>query len=292
MAENILCKCSHAAVKGEEGNRIEDISLSVRKKQIIALISEDESGADVLKLMAGLYVPDCGRIVYPGMTKQDRIRFPKKIQYVPDDIVCYAGLSVKEFLHGMANGDEEMEANGARLLSVFEIDEKETLLDMTFEKNRLVSVIQAMMMKPMLLLLNRPYDMMREKTYRLLLKEMIEQYYEGTALVIASQSYENMVLPCHTYLFLENGKVRARYDRNQLPKPSKVVTMWGGELSALLPEKMDMLIQRRNYYRFLYREQNMQELAIRLSKTGCDDFNIEELTMEEELFGNYERWLT
>lgn len=292
MSEDILCSCSHAAVKGEQGNLLEDISLSIRRKEVIALISEDESAGTVLKLMAGLYVPDSGKIVYPGLTKQDLTGFPKKIQYVPDDIVCYAGLSVKEFLHGMSNGNEEIGANMARLLSTFGIDENEALLEMTFEQNRLVSIIQAMMAKPVLLFMNRPYDMLKKKTYQLLLKEIIEQYFEGTAIVIAAQSYEDVVLPCNKYIFFENGKVRAGYDRTQLPQPSKVVTMWGGELSAMLPEKMEMLAQGRQYFRFLYREQNMQELAFRLSKTGCDNFNIEELTMEEELFGNYERWLS
>ncbi len=291
MAEDILWSCSHAAVKGEEGNRIEDISLVLRKKQITALISEDESAGEVLKLIAGLYVPDRGNVDYPCMPEQKGTFVHKRFQYVPDDIVCYDGLNVKEFLHGMANGNEELEEAAKRLVDIFGIDEKEPLLEMTFEQNRLVSMIQAMMAKPLLLLLNRPYDMLRENTYRLLIRELIGQFFDGTALVMAAQSYDNLIMPCHKYLFLESGKIKACYNRDQLPRPSKVVTMWGGDISSLLPEKMEVLVKRRNYFRFLYREQSMRELAIRLSKTGCDNFNIEELTMEEEIFHNYERWL-
>lgn len=291
MAEDILWSCSHAAVKGEEGNRIEDISLILRKKQITALISEDESAGDILKLIAGLYVPDCGKVEYPCMAEQKGTFVHKRFQYVPDDIVCYDRLNVKQFLHGMAKGNEEMEEAARRLVDIFEIDEKEPLLEMTFEQNRLVSMIQAMMAKPLLLLLNRPYDMLQENTYRLLLKQLVEQFSDGTSLVLAAQSYDDLIMPCHNYVFLESGKIKACYRRSQLPRPSKVVTMWGGDISSLLPEKTEVLIKRRDYLRFLYREQNMRELAIRLSKTGCDNFNIEELTMEEEIFHNYERWL-
>lgn len=292
MPEDILCSCQHVTVKGKQENQLDDISLLVREKQIIALISEDESAGNVLKLMAGLHVPDGGRIAGSCMTKQERTRFPKKMQYVPDDIVCYDRLKVKEFLHGMANGGKEIGENAARLLSIFDIDENETLLEMTFEKNRLVAIIQAMMVEPELLLLNRPYNMLRKKTYYLLLKEIIQQYLGGTSLMIAAESYEEIVLPCNRYLFMENGKVTAEYDRSQLPKPAKVVTVWGGDISSFLPEKMKILIQTHRMVRFLYREFDMQKLACQVSKTGCDNFTIEELTMEEELFGHYERWLS
>lgn len=292
MSENVLCCCSHVSVRGKQENLIEDLSLSVAEKELVALISEDESAGDVLKLIAGLYMPDHGKIVYPDKVKQDRTGFPKRSQYVPDDIVCYDGLRVKEFLQGMSRRDEEMQAEAARLLGVFDIDEEEALLEMTFEQNRLVSIIQAMMAKPELLLMNRPYNMLKKRTYRLLLKEMIHSYREGTAIVIAAESFEELVMPCNKYVFLDKGKVTACYDRTKLPKRPKVVTMWGGDISPFLPEKMRILVRRKGYVRFLYRERNMRELAVRLSKTGCDNFNIEEITMEEELFHDYERWLS
>lgn len=292
MPENVLCNCSHVSVMGKQGNLLEDISLSVREKELVALISEDESAGDVLKLIAGLYVPDHGKIACADTVKQDGTGFTRKIQYIPDDIVCYDGLTVKEFLYGMSKQDDELEAEAARLLDVFDVDGTEELLEMTFEQNRLVSIIQAMMAKPVLLLMNRPYDMLRKRTYQLLLKEMIGQYYGGTSIVIAAESFEDLVMPCHKYVYLDGGKVTGIYTRNQLPKVPKVVTMWGGDVSPFLPEKMEMLVRNTQYVRFLYREQDMQELAARLSKTGCDNFNIEEITMEEELFHNYERWLS
>lgn len=292
MSENVLYNCSHLSVRGKQGNLLEDISLSVGEKELITLISEDESAGDVLKLIAGLYMPDCGKIVYSDRIRQDRTGFSKKLQYVPDDIVCYDGLSVKEFLYGMSRQDERVETEAERLLDVFGIDEREELLEMTFEQNRLVSIIQAMMAKPALLLMNRPYNMLKKRTYKRLLKEMIERYMEGTTIVVAAQSYEDVVMPCNKYVYLEEGKVTACYTRTQLPKLPKVVTMWGGDVSPFLPEKMEILTKRSSYVRFLYREQNMQDLAMRLSKTGCHNFNIEELTMEEELSHNYERWLS
>lgn len=291
MSDNVLCSCSHVSVRGKKEIALEDFSLSVREKELIALISEDESAGSVLKLMAGLYMPDHGKIVYSDMVKQDRVVFPKEIQYIPNDIVCYDGLTVKEFLRGMSKRDEEVKKEAARLLDVFDIDENEALLEMTFEQNRLVSIIQAMMAKPVFLLMDRPYDMLGDKAYKLLLKEMIGQYFEGTAMVIAAEHFEDLVMPCHQYLFLDEGKITAHYTRTQLPRLPKVVTIWGGDISSFQREKMEILVRKKQYIRFLYRETDIKELAVRLAKTGCDNFNIEELSMEEEIFHNYERWL-
>ena len=90
---------------------------------------------------------------------------------------------------------------------------------------------------------------------------------------------------------MNEGKVTARYNRSRLPRLSKVVTMWGGDASAFQQEKMEVLVRRKQYVRFLYREQNVQDLAAQLVRSGCENFNIEELSMEEEIFHNYERWL-
>lgn len=291
MSENVLCRCSHVSVRGKKEIILEDFSMTVREKELVALISEDGSAGAVLKLMAGLYMPDHGKIAYPDMAGREKTVFPKKVQYVPDDIVCYAGLSVKEFLHGMTGRDERLAAEAARLLTAFGIDENEALLEMTFEQNRLVSIIQAMMAKPVLLLMDRPYDMLGDKAYKLLLKEMIGQYSEGTAMVIAAEHFEDIVMPCHQYLFLDEGKIASHCNRSQLPRLPKVVTIWGGDISSFQREKMEILVRKKQYIRFLYRETDIKELAVRLAKTGCDNFNIEELSMEEEIFHNYERWL-
>lgn len=329
MPDNIICQMDYAAVNGQQNTEVKDISLNIIENHLTVLISEDESAGRILEVMGGLQEIQSGKIEYPGLKsvwlkkgihaqeegiqsgrvaysrlkavtrtgngadeEEDTGVFYKPIQYVPDDIVCYSGLTVGTFLQGMAGGSQEMIREAVRLLSLFKIDVNEQLLDMTFEQNRLVSVIQAMMAKPALLLLNRPYNMLKERTYKLLLKEIVDLYARGTTVVLAAEHYEDVVLPAHEYVFIKEGKIIGKFARNQLPVPAKVVTLWGGSTSPMLSEKMTMLTKRKGFCRFLYNEQNMKELALRISITGCRNFNIEELTMEEMLFANYERWIS
>ena len=83
---------------------------------------------------------------------------------------------------------------------------------------------------------------------------MIGQYFEGTAMVIAAEHFEDLVMPCHQYLFLDEGKITAHYTRTQLPRLPKVVTIWGGDISSFQREKMEILVRKKQYIRFLYRE--------------------------------------
>lgn len=329
MPDNIICRMNHVAVSEQPNIELEDISLNIIENHLTALISEDGSAGRILEVMAGLKEVQLGKLDYPGLKSiwmkkgihpeegstqsgqvaysrlkavtrtESRIEeeentgtFFKPIQYVPDDIVCYSGLTVGTFLQGMAGGSQELTREAVRLLSLFNIDADEQLLEMTFEQNRLVSVIQAMMAKPALLLLNRPYNMLKERTYKLLLKEIVDSYAKGATVVLAAEHYDDVVLPVHEYVFIKEGKIIGKFARNQLPVPAKVVTLWGGSISPMLSEKMTMLTRRKGYCRFLYNEQNMKELALRISITGCRNFNIEELTMEEMLFENYERWIS
>ncbi|MCM1499669.1 MAG: hypothetical protein NC124_14490 [Clostridium sp.] len=341
MSDNIICRLEHVAVNRQQNIGLEDISLNIAENHLVALISEDESAAEVLKVMAGLQGVQSGKTDYSGLEKvwlkgnghqemadspkrthsqkknlqsakvaYSRLKavtakenpvdekkekpnvFMRRIQYVPDDIVCYDGLTVAAFLQGIAEDDERIFEEAARLINVFHIDKEELLLDMTFEQNRLVSVIQAMMAKPALLLLSRPYDMLTEQTYKLLLKEIVALYAHGSTVVLTAEHYQDVVLPAHDYIFLKDGHMIGNFARNQLPVPAKVITLWGGNVSSMLSAKMTMLVKRKGYCRFLYRETDMKELGLRLSMTGCKNFNIEELTMEEMLFENYERWLS
>lgn len=291
MSKEVLCRCSQVTVKDQHNMLLHDISLQVKKEQITALISEDDSAGEILKLIAGLYQPDKGQITYPGMKNEEVAVYPKKIQYVPDDIICYPDLTVWDFIHGIAKGNEQMEAAAEKLLSLFGINANEQLLEMTFGQNRLVSIIQAVMAQPALLLLNRPYDMLDREDYGRILKEIVNLYSRGAGIVIAVQNYKEIVIPCHEYIFLRNGKIAGQYNRDQLPVPAKVVTLWGGSIASFVRDKMEMLNRNKECIRFLYRESDMKELGVRIAMSGCRNFNVEELTMEEELFEDYERWL-
>lgn len=279
-----ICRVEHMTIHTKQNIQLEDISFDIADNELVSIIGEEDELECIFKGMVGLQPLQSGKVNYDNAEK-------RMVQYVPDDIVCYSNLTVGEFLQGMTCGVEEMAEEAARLLVAFQIEANEQLLDMTFEQNRLVTMIQAMMSNPKILLLDRPSDMLSEKGYEEVIREMITLYHRGSALVIGAKSYEEVVIPCHKYIFIRNGHVAGIYKREELPRPAKVITLWDGGRDSFVAEKMTLLTERTGYCRFLYEESDMKELGVRLALTGARNYNVEELSMEEMLYGEHERWI-
>lgn len=292
MGLEYLCTMSNinVSVKGERV--LENIQYNIKAGVIETFISQDNSASKLLQMIGGFLVADEGEIEYPVYSPRKK-KLSKWLQYVPDDIVCYSDMKVKEFLHGVAIavGHKDAIETAARLCELFEIDVEENLLDMTFEKNRLVAMVQAIMAKPKLLLLDRPYDMIGTQRYDLLLKELVKLKADGATVLIAAEAYDQVKIPCNKYVFLKNGSIYVQYNRKELPTLSKVVQLDNGNPAVFKCDHMMILYSTQKSCCFLYKEESIEELVLKINQSGCTNFTVNELSMEEEVYGEYERWL-
>lgn len=292
MESEYLCTLSNISVFVKGERVLENIQYNIKEAVIETFISKDDSASKLLQIIGGFFVADEGEIAYP-MYSPGKKNLSKWLQYVPDDIVCYSDMKVKEFLQGVAIavGHEDAIETAVRLCGLFEIDLEENLLDMTFEKNRLVAMIQAIMAKPKLLLLDRPYDMIGRQRYALLLKELVKLKADGATILIAAEAYDKVMLPCNQYVFLKDGSIYAQYNRKELPTLSKVVQIENGNPAVMNREHMKILYRTKKSWCFLYKEESVAELVLKIYQSGCTNFTVNELSMEEEVYGEYERWL-
>ena len=292
MGSEYLCTLSNVNVSVNGERVLENIQYNIRQGVIETFISQDNSAGKLLQTIGGFLMADEGEMEYP-MYSPGKKDLSKWLQYVPDDIVCYSDMKVKEFLQGvaMAVGHEDAIETAARLCGLFEIDVEENLLDMTFEKNRLVAMVQAFMAKPKLLLLDRPYDMIGTQRYALLLKELVKLKASGTTVLIAAEAYDKVKIPCNQYIFLKNGSVYAQYNIRELPTLSKVVLLENGNPAVFKHDRMKVLYRTKKSWCFLYKEESVAELVLKVYQSGCTNFTVNELSMEEEVYGEYERWL-
>lgn len=292
MKSEYLCTLSNVSAFVDGERVLENIQYNIKEAVIETFISKDDSASKLLQIIGGFYVADDGEITYP-IYSPGKKNLSKWLQYVPDDIVCYSDMKVKEFFRGVAIavGREDAMETAVRLCSLFEIDMEENLLDMTFEKNRLVAMIQAIMAQPKLLLLDRPYDMIGTQRYGLLLKEFVQLKVKGTTILIASDAYDKVVIPCNQYTFLKDGSIFAQYNRKNLPTLSKVIKLNNGNPAVFNRERMKILYRTKKSCCILYKEESIAELVLKIYQSGCTNFTVNELSMEEEVYGDYERWL-
>lgn len=292
MEEQRICSMQDVRIKGKDGILLQDIQLHINRGNLITIISRDGSGSSILKVLAGLKSIEEGSVEY-GFGEDGQEPLAQFVQYVPDDIICYSDMKVKEFVQGFLYTDKGQDAveEAVRLCDLFGIDMEEELLDMTFEQNRLVAMIQAIAMQPALLLLDMPYDLLSDKAYGMLLKELVRLRMKGTAIVIVADAYNKVVIPCDRYIFLKDGEMYATYRGKELPHPAKVITLDGGVLKYMVHSKMQVLYRTKKRCCILYKEEDVSELIARIYLSGCHNFSVNELSMEEEIYEDYERWM-
>lgn len=273
---DFLCKCN---------------DISIPPKRIMAIIGDREETTQLVSAMAGLGDRKLYKVQYGDEFGRQLKKEPWKLQFVPDDIVCYRDLSAGDFLKGMCVNYEVSEEDKIALLQEFNINIEEKLLEMTFESNRAVSVAASLLAKPTLLLLDKPYDMVSSTMYKKFVKEIVKTYFAGGSVVITAEKYEDVEVLCSDYIFLKNGKADKHFfGRKALPVGSKIVTLWGCES---MPAGMELrpLCKKGDCLRFIYRGGDVKELAMCLERIQCRDFTVEQLRVEEEIYSDYSRWI-
>lgn len=286
-----LCKCNNISLKKNGKILLNEFSLEIPPKRIIALIGDAEASGEILRIIAKRGNGDGGRIEYDSQLKAEIAAAPWKIQYVPDDIVCYRNLSAADFLTGITMNYGDVKEEKARLLEYFEIDAAEKLLEMTFEKNRAVAMMGSLLAKPTLLLLDCPFDMVSPVMYKKIIKEMVKTYFDGGTVVLTADRYEDIEVLCSDYIFIRKGKVEKRYyGRKNLPAAHKIVTIWGCEE---MPGDLGLkpLCKKGDCIRFIYEGEDSGTLASYLNHTVCRKFTVEEMSVGDVIYHDYKRWM-
>lgn len=185
---------------------LRDISLSIEEKQITALLGGNGTGkSTLLRVIAGIEQPSSGRIVYSD--KHSRIgyvpeRFPKHLRFTPREYLHYMGKISgipKENLH------ERIEY----YLHRFQLEELNNHRIMELSKGNIqkVGIIQAILNKPDLLILDEPLSGLDYQAQQGLVEVLVELRDEGSSIVLSyheSNIFESAI--DRTY-YLHNGLI-------------------------------------------------------------------------------------
>lgn len=144
---------------------VEGVSLSVKKGQLVALLGSNGVGkTSILKAIAGLILPDSGKIVFEGREIQGKL--PHLIVRMGIAIVMegrrlFGGLSVEDNLI-LGGGHINKEIRKGTLYELYKrfpiLAEKRELLagSLSGGQQQILAIARALMGKPKLLLLDEP----------------------------------------------------------------------------------------------------------------------------------------
>ncbi len=185
---------------------------TIEKGEICGFIGRNGSGKTVIfKLMTGLLLPDSGTVLVNDENYSGRGGFFPSLGVMietPGFIPHYSGLKNLKILNSMSHNPVPKNEIKA-LMTRLGLDPKNPrpLRTYSLGMRQKLGIIQAVMNKPELLILDEPMNSLDTESVNEIRKLFSELNEKGTTIVIASHIAEDIETLCTRIFRIENGEV-------------------------------------------------------------------------------------
>ena len=188
------------------------VSFGIEKGGVYGFVGRNGSGKTVIfKLMTGLMIPDSGEITIGGENFNAKGKFPDSAGVMietPGFIPHYSGLKNLKILNTMSVNPVPA-AEIAALMTRLGLDPKNRRPARTYSlgMRQKLGIIQAVMNKPELLVLDEPMNSLDDSSVKLVRELFTELNGGGTTIVLASHIAEDIESLCTKKFRIDNASV-------------------------------------------------------------------------------------
>lgn len=189
---------------------LNDINLTFESGKIYGLCGGNGSGKTMLlRAISGLIRPTSGEVKYDGETLKVS-EFPKDIGLMIGYTTMmeeYTGIKNLEIINSIekkCTTDELKELLSKVLLNP---NDKRPVRKYSMGMNQKLTIAQALMGSPKLILLDEPTNSLDEEAVIALRELVLEEKKKGALIIIASHSKEDIEILCDEIITLKLGKV-------------------------------------------------------------------------------------
>ncbi|MEI7725523.1 MAG: ABC transporter ATP-binding protein [Bacteroidota bacterium] len=284
-----IIEINHLTKSYGRSRGIGDLSLKIRQGDIFGFIGPNGAGkSTTIRILLNLIFPTSGSATIFGL---DVVKDSKKIRsrtgYVPSDANMYDRMTVLEFLRfGAAMYDAHNHNKRiGYLLDLFDLSPGRKIPELSMGNKKKVSIIQAMIHQPELLILDEPtsgLDPLIQSRFFDLLHEENEQ---GTTVFFSSHTLSEVQVFCKTVGIVKDGNIVnveeiASLRKKQLKKVRVQLTESGTisqlGLAGIGPVESDA----GKNLSFLY-SGDINVLVEKLAGESLNNLSIEEPSLEE-----------
>ncbi len=228
---------------------LDDVSIDFHSGSIHALLGENGAGKSTLgKILAGLYQPDSGEIIYEG--RPVHLRSPNDaaqigIAMVHQELLFAENLTVAENLcladmpaHGFLVDTAEMRRRATAWMSAIgaEISPDTVLGTLPISKQQLVQVAGGIGRGAKVLIFDEPTSSLSQAESNKLLALIRDLKEQGMTCIYVSHRLDEIFAICDTVTVLRDGKLVETCPIEGLTRDDLVRKMIGRELAASLAE--------------------------------------------------------
>ncbi len=189
---------------------LRDLSMTVPQGAVYGLVGPNGAGkSTAIRLLTGVYTPDCGEITLDGEKVYENPAVKAKIGYIPDDPFYFPTANLEEmrrFYRGTyATFDDDL---FEKLRKVFELPMKTPIRRMSKGMQKQAAFHLTISTRPQMMLLDEPVDgldpVMRRQVMSLILSEVAK---DGTTVLISSHNLRELEDVCDHVGILDHGQM-------------------------------------------------------------------------------------
>ncbi len=193
---------------------LENVAFSIPENCIMGLVGINGSGkSTLLRLMAGVYTPDNGLVLYDGKSPQlETTR--QDIFFLPDDPYYTAQATCKSIFNMYKTFYPHIDESIYReLIGIYSLDEKKPIRNFSKGMRRQLYIAIALAAKPKYLLMDEAFDGLdpvSRKKFKDAIIRIVEE--QGTSVLISSHSLRELEDFCDKFVLIDNKTVRESGD--------------------------------------------------------------------------------
>jgi len=213
---------------------VDDVSFSVEKGQIVGLIGPNGAGKSTLfDLLTGVQPPTEGKVVFQGddITGNGlETNVEKGLVRTFQETRVLGQMTVRENLLVASQLTNQPRERADELLELIELDGKADLLgeSLSYGQQKLVSISQAMMLDPDMILLDEPLAGVNPTMENKILDLVHDMQADGTTFMFVEHDMDVIMRECEDILVMNSGELLTRGPPEQIQDDERVIEAYFG----------------------------------------------------------------
>lgn len=271
-----------------------DLNLKINEGEIFGFIGPNGSGkTTTIRLFLSLLFPTSGSgKIFNYDIAKDGPRIKQIVGFIPTEVNYYENMTVKELIEYSARFYKiSLDHRFDRLVNALDLNLSRKIVELSMGNKKKVAVIQSLIHKPRLLILDEPTIGLDPLIQNHLFDILNEQNEKGTTIFFSSHVLGDVEKFCHRVAFIKDGRIIIEDDINSLKEKlfSRITFRLkeGTDDITLRTAGIISIEKNKNGISFLYQGE-MSQLLKELSQLPIEKITITEPALEEVFMHYYE----
>ncbi|RVU54187.1 ATP-binding cassette domain-containing protein [Anaerosphaera multitolerans] len=269
-----------------------NLNLEVLEGEFFALLGLEDSGKTTLsKILFNYLKPAKGKVTIFDMDcVKDSRAIKESVGFVPEEVYFQENVKIINLLKTTLNTHnlkslEEIDM----LLDYFGLDSKMKVLDMNNNEKKLFSIINALIIKPRLLIMDEPTKYLEQEQIEKLFEYLNKMKEENSlTLFMLTKSLSEAQRFCDRVAYLYDGSIKEIESMSNKVSSDKIIKIYNDleDLDPFINIGAKIISTTKNNI-VLYYDKDMRVLSRIIYESGIDNYSIENSSLSDKIAAYY-----